>query len=448
MQEVSVLLKRFVSFILMLALLVTVVPAIEHGQIVAYAEGVVEDEFYAAVEASDGVTVYQRGDRDMEDSSNIVIMQTKLIELGYLSDAADGVYGANTEIAMAAFQRNNGLPDTGIADAATQELLRSGTDLVKYSDSMEPGSVIYRVQEKFALWGFSKDLPDGKDGEKTEESVEAFQEYLEVYFPAHPTPSPLPTATPAPEGMGGFGDAEIVYDEILYEAEEGEIDDFVLMFVDGEREFDVYSKTVANGDTGADVRRVQTRLHRLNYLYQVDGTFGETTERALLYFQRKNGLEQTAVADEATQRLLFSEDAVPSEEFVNLYKIVIDISDQRVRVYQWNGSTYGICIGEMICSTGTKKDPTPLGTFQAWGPTGTGLWYYFKTYDCYAKWATRIVGGILFHSVTYTKSKKLQTSTVKKLGTRASHGCIRLEIENAKWMYENCTPGTTVVIQE
>ena len=448
MQEVCILLKRFVSVILVLALFAAAAPVIDFDHIVAYAEEVVDDEFYADAAVQSGVRAYQRGDRDKEDSAGIVIIQTKLIELGYLSDSADGVYGENTEIAVAAFQRNNGLPDTGIADAATQELLSSGTDLVKYSESMEPGSVIFRAQEKFALWGFSKDEPDGKDGKKTDESIKYFQEYLELYIPNHPTPSPAPTATPAPEGMGGFGDAEIVYDEVLYEAKKGEIDEFMLMYIDGEEEFDVYSRTVANGDTGADVRRVQTRLHRLNYLYQVDGTFGETTERALLYFQRKNGLEQTAVADEATQRLLFSEEAVPSEEYVNRFKIIIDVSDQRVRVYQWNGSTYGICIGEMICSTGTKKDPTPLGTFQAAGPTGTGLWYYFKDYDCYAKWATRIVGGILFHSVTYTKSKKLQTSTVKKLGTRASHGCIRLEIDNAKWMYENCTPGTTVVIQE
>lgn len=434
------MLKRFLSVLLILALTMTIAPAV--------AEDESDDDFYAEAEITGGYTTYQRGDRDVEDSSGIVILQTKLIALGYLSDAADGVYGANTETAVAAFQRNNGLEDTGMADAATQELLLSGTDLVKYSESMEPGSVIYRAQEKLSLWGFLKDEPDGVAGENTKDGIEEFKEYLDTYVQIHPTPGPEPTATPAPEGLGGFGDAEIVYDEPVYESDYGEVDERMLEYIDGKYEFDVYRQTLSNGDSGTEVYRLQRRLHRLNYLYTVDGEFGEGTERALLYFQRKNGLEQTAVADEATQRLLFSEDAIESEEFVNLYKLVIDVSDQRTYVYQWNGSSYGICINEMICSTGTKENPTPLGTFQAAGPSGTGMWYWFKTYKCYAKWGYFIVGGIMFHSVTYTKDKKLQTSTVKKLGRRASHGCIRLEIENAKWIYDNCPAGTTVVIQE
>lgn len=441
------MLKRFISLFLVMALAVAAVPVFGEVRFVAFAEET-EDEFYADAEIVSGYISYQRGDRDVEDSSGIVMLQTKLNSLGYLSDAADGVYGANTETAVAAFQRSNGLADTGIADAATQELLLNGTDLVHYSESMEPGSVIYRAQEKLALWGFLKDAPDGVAGENTKDGIEEFKQYLETYVQIHPTPGPAPTPTPAPEGQGGFGDAAIVFDEPVYVSNYGEVDERMLEYVDGKYEFDVYRQNLSNGDSGQEVERVQRRLHRLNYLYTVDGEFGEATERALLYFQRKNGLDQTAVADEATQRLLFSDAAVESEEFVNLYKLVIDVSDQRTYVYQWNGSSYGICINEMICSTGTKKNPTPLGTFQAVGPSGSGLWYWFKTYKCYAKWGYFIVGGIMFHSVTYTKDKKLQTSTVKKLGTRASHGCIRLEIENAKWIYDNCPPGTTVVIQD
>lgn len=31
-----------------------------------------------------------------------------------------------------------------------------------------------------------------------------------------------------------------------------------------------------------------------------------------------------------------------------------------------------------------------------------------------------------------------------KLGTKASLGCIRLKVEDAKWIYDNCIPGTKV----
>ena len=440
-----VLLHRLLSVILILAL-VCVTPGLA-----ALAEAVepeaAEDDIYEDVDTSDYVEL-KRGDRDGDDSASVITLQNKLIELGYLRDTADGVFGANTESAVAAFQRSNGLTESGVADAATQRLLYSGQELVSASNSTDPQSIIYRTQEKLSIWGFLVAEPDGVAGSQTNEAVADFKQYLRAYERLHPTPVPEVTTTPAPSGS--FGDEAIAVDVPIVKEDETRIDDHLLSYVDGEYEFDVYRQTVANGDSGDEVRRVQRRLYQLKYLPIVDGAFGPSTERSLLYFQRKNGLNQTAVADEATQRLLFSSDAVESEEFVCPYKLVVDVSEQRVYVYQWNGSSFGACIKEMICSTG-KKGPsteTPLGTFQMDGPTGTGEWYWFSTYKCYAKWASRIVGGILFHSVVYSKNKVLNQTSVRKLGRRASHGCVRLKVEDAQWIYENCPSGTTVVIQE
>lgn len=439
-----ILLHRLLSVILILAL-VCATPGLA-----ALAEPVeqeaVEDDIYEGTDTSDYAEL-QRGDRDGDDSANIITLQNKLIELGYLRDTADGVFGANTESAVAAFQRSNGLTETGTADAATQRLLYSGQELVSASNSTDPESVIYRTQEKLSIWGFLAAEPDGVAGSQTNEAVAAFKQYLREYEKQYPTPSPEPTATPVP---GSFGDEAIAVDMPIVKEDETKIDEHLLAYVDGEYEFQIYRQTVANGDSGDEVTRVQRRLYQLKYLPIVDGAFGPSTERSLLYFQRKNGLNQTAVADEATQRVLFSGDAIESEEFVCPYKLVVDVSDQRVYIYQWNGSSFGTCIKEMICSTGMKgaSTETPLGTFQMDGPTGTGEWYWFSSYKCYAKWASRIVGGILFHSVIYSKSKVLNKTSVRKLGKRASHGCIRLTVEDAQWIYENCPSGTTVVIQD
>ena len=57
------------------------------------------------------------------------------------------------------------------------------------------------------------------------------------------------------------------------------------------------------------------------------------------------------------------------------------------------------------------------------------------------------MGGILFHSITFN-SHKGHSGSVSSLGRKASHGCIRLSIEDAKWIYDNCPMGTTVVIQD
>ena len=439
-----ILLHRLLSVILILAL-VCATPGLA-----ALAEPIeqeaVEDDIYEGTDTSDYAEL-RRGDRDGDDSANIITLQNKLIELGYLRDTADGVFGANTESAVAAFQRSNGLTETGTADAATQRLLYSGQELVSASNSTDPESIIYRTQEKLSLWGFLAAEPDGVAGSQTNEAVATFKEYLREYEKQYPTPSPEPTATPVP---GSFGNEAIAVDTPIVKEDETRIDGHLLAYVDGEYEFQIYRQTVANGDSGDEVTRVQRRLYQLKYLPIVDGAFGPSTERSLLYFQRKNGLNQTAVADEATQRVLFSSDAIESEEFVCPYKLVVDVSDQRVYVYQWNGSSFGTCIKEMICSTGMKgaSTETPLGTFQMDGPTGTGEWYWFSSYKCYAKWASRIVGGILFHSVIYSKGKVLNKTSVRKLGKRASHGCIRLTVEDAQWIYENCPSGTTVVIQD
>jgi len=50
------------------------------------------------------------------DRKNVVAIQQKLIEMGYLNDVADGVFGGNTKRAVEAFQQVYGLPVTGEVD--------------------------------------------------------------------------------------------------------------------------------------------------------------------------------------------------------------------------------------------------------------------------------------------------------------------------------------------
>ncbi|MFA6809055.1 MAG: L,D-transpeptidase, partial [Eubacteriales bacterium] len=52
----------------------------------------------------------------------------------------------------------------------------------------------------------------------------------------------------------------------------------------------------------------------------------------------------------------------------------------------------------------------------------------------------------LFHSVPMDKNKNIIEEEEKKLGSPASHGCIRLEVDQAKWIYDNIPQGTPVHI--
>lgn len=70
-----------------------------------------------------------------------------------------------------------------------------------------------------------------------------------------------------------------------------------------------------NGSQGEKVWKLQERLQALGYYMDaVDGQFGLGTRDAVIAFQQKNGLEADGYAGEETQRVLYSEDAVPNSQ--------------------------------------------------------------------------------------------------------------------------------------
>lgn len=70
-----------------------------------------------------------------------------------------------------------------------------------------------------------------------------------------------------------------------------------------------------------------------------------------------------------------------------------------------------------------------------------GRWQKLR-YSSVGQYCTRISGPYLFHSVVYTRYKdrySLHKAEYKKLGKSASHGCIRLQVEDAKWIYDRAS---------
>lgn len=88
---------------------------------------------------------------------------------------------------------------------------------------------------------------------------------------------------------------------------------------------------------------------------------------------------------------------------------------------------------------------TPKGTFY------TKNKYRWKELmgPSYGQYSTRITGSILFHSVWYYRNGDKSSQSVReynKLGTTASHGCVRMTVADSKWIYDNCPIGTKVII--
>ena len=119
-------------------------------------------------------------------------------------------------------------------------------------------------------------------------------------------------------------------------------------------------------------------------------------------------------------------------------EIVIRVNKQMNCITIYKGNTP---IKAMICSTGAA---TPVGTFHT-----RGKWRWLELMlKVYGQYSTQIVGDILFHSVPYysTNIYDLSPEMYNQLGTQCSHGCIRLTVADAKWIYDNCEIGTRVEI--
>ena len=143
-----------------------------------------------------------------------------------------------------------------------------------------------------------------------------------------------------------------------------------------------------------------------------------------------------------------SKDGEASEEKeVELpYYIRVNRKQNCVTIYtQDERGEYTVPYKAMICSTGLYN-ATPRGTYHI---STKYLWRDLYG-GVYGQYATRIHGGILFHSVPYYKKSKssLCTDKYNKLGQQASMGCVRLTVEDAKWIAENCPAGTTVEIYD
>lgn len=259
-----------------------------------------------------GYQLLQSGSR----GDHVTALQEALIELGFLTGKADGIYGSGTAQAVMAFQRKNNYPVTGIADQNLQALIFSGTPLNSSGKKTEvntlpaidgwtvrsgnKGVLVRTIQSMLLNKGYTVTV-NGTYDAKTVTAVKAFQqkngikadgicgpETQKLLFgdglSASATATPKPTATPTP----------------LPELEKPKA-------------------TVRYGSKGSDAKLVQQRLIDLKYLNgKADGEFGNQSVSALKAFQRNNGLVDDGVAGSGTNALLFSYLALAADETASI----------------------------------------------------------------------------------------------------------------------------------
>ena len=265
------------------------------------AEGFISPDATGGTESSGGLgqavagAALRKGDQGAE----VLEMQLRLKDLGYITFTPDGVFGTGTETALKTFQENNGLLVDGKAGGATLTLLNSMVATPGYQDSTplpgasasaspegdtlkrgDTGDAVRKFQVRLQALGYITFTPDGVFGTGTERAVVMFQQQNGLKADgkvgpetlaklnsssAKPLSTATPTATPAT------------------------------------------STTLKRGDTGEEVTKMQKRLRELGYIqFSPDGVFGSGTRDAVIAFQKNNGLTADGLAGPGTLNLMYS----------------------------------------------------------------------------------------------------------------------------------------------
>lgn len=123
------------------------------------------------------------------------------------------------------------------------------------------------------------------------------------------------------------------------------------------------------------------------------------------------------------------------------YLIYVSTSEQKTYIFAGSANKWNI-YKTFICSTGISEQPTPLGVFKI---HMRGDWFFAEKYKQGAKYWTAFKGtNYLFHSVPYDRTATNIVDTT--MGKPASHGCIRLNTQDAEWLHDNIPDDTQVII--
>lgn len=118
--------------------------------------------------------------------------------------------------------------------------------------------------------------------------------------------------------------------------------------------------------------------------------------------------------------------------------IVTDLKNKYTYIFKKDNGVWTL-IYKWQSTVGKPATPTIKGRFYINGRKPS-----FGTDEYLVKYATRIKDSYYYHSILYDATGKYIKDA--RLGEELSHGCIRLETNNAKWIYENILDTTTVII--
>jgi lipoprotein-anchoring transpeptidase ErfK/SrfK len=190
-------------------------------------------------------------------------------------------------------------------------------------------------------------------------------------------------------------------------------------------------RVLSIGKQGPDVAALKAKLRNGGYLVDRGNTYTEATHHAVMAFQKVNGLTRDGAAGPQTFAAL-QHPRRPQISTGAANRIVVDLSDQVLMIVK-NNRLVGVSnasSGDPFSADGLGQ-VTPMGRYGVFekrpgadkGPLGTLYWpSYFN-------------GGIAVHGAPSVPA------------FRASHGCVRVPMHLAEYLYNRMPVGTEVLVR-
>lgn len=194
---------------------------------------------------------------------------------------------------------------------------------------------------------------------------------------------------------------------------------------------------VGPGASGPQVLDIQQKLIALHYdLPGADGHFGAATSQAVLAFQKTNRLPRTGrVTSDVLAAMTGVAAPAPLVPGGGSTRVEVDVARQVLFFYQGN-SLYRIVSvstgsGSRYCVKGDCATAvTPGGSFRVRGKVGG--------------WQTGVLGRL--YKPSYFNGNIAVHGALSVPAYPASHGCVRVPMTSADWLYAAMPVGTPVYV--
>ena len=190
------------------------------------------------------------------------------------------------------------------------------------------------------------------------------------------------------------------------------------------------------GDSGAAVTTLQARLAELSYDASPDGQYSSATTQAVMAFQKVNGLGRDGVAGATTLAKLASP-SIPGALVGGggATRVEVDVARQVLFFYKSNALYRIVSVstgsGERFCVDGRCATAvTPGGSYRVSGKVGG--------------WQTGQLGRL--YKPSYFNGNIAIHGALSVPGGPASHGCVRVPMNSADWIFGSLPVGTPVYV--